>query len=90
MIDWMELIFFSLNKTRASLYSTLAPKTDEKVIDERTTYHFNNLIVLEGKKILEQLSRPRFFPGYEISVHNRWKKAGKLLNPEKTVVFKVF
>ena len=26
MIDWTELIFFSLKRTRASLYSTLAPK----------------------------------------------------------------
>ena len=48
---------------------------------------------LEGKKILEQLSRPRFFPAFEISrsflrAKQVGKKGGKFQNPEKIVVLK--
>ena len=47
-----------------------------------------------GKTILEQLSRPHFFPGFEIScsflcAEQVGKKGGKFQNPEKIVVLKV-
>ena len=47
-----------------------------------------------GKKILEQLSRPRFFPGFKISrsflrAKQVGNKGGKFQNPEKIVVLKV-
>ena len=47
-----------------------------------------------GKKILEQLSRPRFFPGFEISrsflrAKQVGKKGGKFQKPEIIVFLKV-
>ena len=61
-------------------------------------YHLNYknsyLPTSRGKKILEQLSTPRFFPGFEISrsfhrAKQVGEKGGKFQNPEKIVVFKV-
>ena len=54
--------------------------------------HFQ--IVFRGKKILEKLSRTRFFPAFEISrsflrAKQVGKKGGKLQNPEKIVVLKI-
>ena len=58
------------------------------------SFFLDFLFIFRGEKILEQLSRPRFFPGFEIScsflcAKQVREKGGKFQKPEKIVFLKV-